>query len=92
MMKFKLDEIVATSGVSELVSAGRVSLVSLVLRHMNCDWGDLCADDKQLNDQALKSGYEGRLFSSYQIDDQLKVWVITEWDRSVTTLLLPSEY
>ena len=43
------------------------------------------------NDAALKSG-EDRLFSSYQVTRDLKLWIITEWDRSVTTLLLPSEY
>ncbi len=49
------------------------------------------AQAQQLNDAALKSGAD-RLFSSYQITPDLKLWIITEWDRSVTTLLLPSEY
>ncbi len=47
--------------------------------------------DRRQNDAALKSG-EDRLFSSYQVAPGLKLWIITEWDRSVTTLLLPSEY
>jgi hypothetical protein len=47
--------------------------------------------DKRQNDAALKSG-EDRLFSSYQVAPGLQLWIITEWDRSVTTLLLPSEY
>ena len=50
----------------------------------------MCAADKQLNDQSVKG--DGRLFSSYEVNEQLKLWIITEWDRSVTTLLLPSEY
>lgn len=60
-------------------------------RHLHGDWGDLCDGDWQLNDAALTSG-EDRLFSSYQVTPDLKLWIITEWDRSVTTLLLPSEY
>ena len=54
-------------------------------------WGDLDEDDRRSNDAALASG-EARLLSSYQVDPDLKLWIITEWDRSVTTLLLPSEY
>lgn len=92
MTNFELGHVVATRGVFELVCAGKVDVATLMQRHINCDWGDLCASDKRLNDQALKHGHEGRLFSSYPIGEQLKVWVITEWDRSVTTLLLPSEY
>lgn len=55
------------------------------------DWGDLDDGDRLLNDAALQSG-EDRLFSSYQVAPNLKPWIITQWDRSVTTLLLPSEY
>ena len=60
-------------------------------RHLNGDWGDLDDYDKRQNDAALESG-EDRLFSSYQVAPGLQLWIITEWDRSVTTLLLPSEY
>jgi hypothetical protein len=60
-------------------------------RHLHGDWGDLSDSDRRQNDAALKSG-EDRLFSSYQVTRDLKLWIITEWDRSVTTLLLPSEY
>ena len=61
----------------------------LLYRHSTGDWGDLCSDDKDLNNQALVSG--GRLFSSY-MTTKGKVWVITEADGSVTTVLLPDEY
>jgi len=59
-------------------------------RHESCDWGDLCEEDKQANDRAMCDG--GRLLSAYTVDDDLKLWIITEWDRSVTTILLPEEY
>lgn len=62
-------------------------------RHLNCDWGDLDPEDAQLNEQALESG-EDRLFSAYIYNKETneKIWIITEWDRSVTTILFPSDY
>ncbi|MGA7847901.1 MAG: hypothetical protein WCA13_02250 [Terriglobales bacterium] len=59
-------------------------------RHFRSDWGDLCPDDKAENELSLKNGF--RLVSSYQVMDTEKLWIITEADRSVTTLLLPAEY
>jgi len=65
--------------------------LALLARHSQGDWGDLCDEDIELNNQALKDG--ARLFSVYEIEPEgFKVWVITEWDRSATTLLLPREY
>lgn len=58
-------------------------------KHLSGDWGDLCEDDKKENEFSLKNGY--RLFSSYIINGE-KLWIITEWDRSVTTFLTPGEY
>ena len=67
------------------------SIIPTILsRHELGDWGDLDDEDRQANDQALKDG--SRLLSAYQIHDDLKVWVITEWDRSATTILLPEDY
>ena len=80
-----------TAGVDELVRQGRLNPTPYLRRHLHGDWGDLSDEDRRLNDAALKSG-EDRLFSSYQVTPDLKLWIITEWDRSVTTLLLPSEY
>ena len=97
-LPFQLGQVVATKGVLELLTPQE--MITLLSRHSKGDWGDLCQTDKDLNDQALKGG-DGRLFSSYNIldakycegDGQIqKIWVITEWDRSVTTVLLPSEY
>jgi hypothetical protein len=72
-----------TIGVDTLIDEGRLDPAPY--------WGDLDASDRSLNDAALQSGSD-RLFSSYQVAPDLKLWIITEWDRSVTTLLLPSEY
>ncbi|WP_449192815.1 hypothetical protein [Thauera sp.] len=90
-VSFSPGQVVMTIGVDELVRQGRFNPAPYLRRHLHGDWGDLCDDDRQLNDAALKSG-EDRLFSSYQVTPGLKLWIITEWDRSVTTLLLPSEY
>lgn len=59
-------------------------------RHLNGDWGDVCPSDWQLNEDALKQG--DRLLSVYHTHDDVKFWIITESDRSATTVLLPSDY
>ena len=89
--RFSPGQLVMTIGVDDLVRQGRLNPAPFLRRHLHGDWGDLSDDDRRLNDIALKSG-EDRLFSSYQVTPNLKLWAITEWDRSVTTLLLPSEY
>ena len=89
--RFSPGQLVMTIGVDDLVRQGRLNPAPFLRRHLHGDWGDLSDGDRQLNDAALKSG-EDRLFSSYQVTPNLKLWIITEWDRSVTTLLLPSEY
>lgn len=58
-------------------------------RYQRNDWGELCLEDKTINDQAAEGGE--RVMASYQTSKG-KVWIITEWDRSVTTILFPSEY
>ncbi|WP_175687259.1 hypothetical protein [Burkholderia multivorans] len=88
---FSPGQVVMTCGVDELVQQGRLNPTSYLRRHLGGDWGDLDDSDRRQNDAALKSG-EDRLFSSYQVTPDLTFWIITEWDRSVTTLLLPSEY
>jgi hypothetical protein len=59
-------------------------------RHALGDWGDVCREDKQENEYSLIHGF--RLLSSYHLNSGTKVWIITEADRSSTTILLPSEY
>ena len=88
---FSPGSVVVTAGVDELVRQGRLNPAEFLRRHLSGDWGDLGECDRLQNDAALESG-EDRLFSSYHLAPGLKLWIITEWDRSVTTLLLPSEY
>jgi hypothetical protein len=64
-------------------------LMRCLERHANQDWGDLCAEDKKTNDDAVKHG--ARVLSCYELRGD-KLWIITEADRSVTTLLTPDEY
>jgi len=59
-------------------------------RHQLGDWGELCEEDRQANDDALRHG--ARLLSAYRSSQGEKFWIITEWDRSATTVLLPEEY
>ena len=89
--RFSPGQLVMTIGVDTLIDEGRLDPAPYLYRHLSGDWGDLDAGDRSLNDAALQSGND-RLFSSYQVAPDLKLWIITEWDRSVTTLLLPSEY
>lgn len=89
--RFLTGEVVVTAGVDELIQQGRLNPNEFLRRHLSGDWGDLDESDRRQNDAALQSG-EDRLFSSYQVAPDLKLWIITEWDRSVTTLLLPDEY
>jgi hypothetical protein len=60
-----------------------------IARHTAGDWGELCAFDRRQNEMALREGY--RVLSSYKVPAG-SVWIITEADRSITTILLPEEY
>jgi len=88
--RFPLGEIVATPGaLSVLEKSGQPPLLFLI-RHAIGDWGEVCNEDWMANDEGLANG--GRLLSAYKTTLGERIWVITEWDRSVTTLLLPDEY
>ena len=90
-MKFPLGKLVWTRGVNDLAAenAEFAEFVSACInRHANGDWGDLCDDDRFANEDALRHG--GRLLSAY--GSTRKIWIITEWDRSATTILFPEEY
>lgn len=86
--KFPCGQLVATPGILRVVS--HRELFAALQRHLHGDWGDLCHADKQSNEQALQNG--SRIFSAYHSSKGVKFWIITEADRSCTTLLLPSEY
>lgn len=87
--KFELGQIVYTPGARDLLLENGIDPFELLRRHVNGDWGDLSNDDIAENELSLKEGY--RILSNYPIGTE-KIWVITENDRSVTTLLLPNEY
>lgn len=86
--KFVPGNLFMTPGIKKKIS--QIEWQNALSRHFSCDWGELSDTDKRRNDQALHNG--GRLFSSYAASDGTKFWVITEADRSATTILLPSEY
>ena len=90
MPLFPPGRLVATPGALALLAQVNRSSVEFVSRHLRGDWGDLCQEDKTENEVSLKYGF--RLMSSYPVTDNAKIWIITEADRSVTTLLLPEEY
>jgi hypothetical protein len=84
-----LGRVVATPGALNLLEMSGGRPFDLLARHATGDWGELCAFDRRQNEIALREGY--RVLSSYDIPAG-RVWVITEPDRSVTTILLPEEY
>jgi len=83
-----LGRTVITTGASEVLSDYDVA--SALIRHQSYDWGDVSDADKKANYNAVKDGE--RILSSYRSAEGEKFWVITEWDRSATTVLLPDEY
>jgi hypothetical protein len=89
-VSFRLGQTVATPGaLATLEAAGQHPFLFLA-RHARGDWGELCPADKRANDRALREG--DRLLSAYKTSTGERLWVITEADRSATTILLPSEY
>jgi len=84
-----LGRVVATPGALEALAEVGEHPFGYLARHTAGDWGDLCAFDRRQNEVALRGG--SRIFSSYSVGSG-RVWVITEADRSVTTILLPEEY
>jgi hypothetical protein len=93
---FSPGRVVATPGALEALEASGETPAAFLDRHLAGDWGDLDREDKRANDLAVategKPEEQGRVFSAYHTSQDVKLWVITEWDRSVTTLLLPNEY
>lgn len=88
---FRLGQIVATPAALDLLEQTRTDVIDLLVRHIKGDWGDVCFADAHSNDQAVSNG--SRILSCHKIGTrQERLWIITEADRSLTTLLLPSEY
>ena len=84
--RFPLGKTCATPGALAL----GIDLAAYLRRHHCGDWGDLCEEDKQANETALRD--DMRILSHYQLPDGERLYIITEWDRSITTVLLPEEY
>lgn len=88
--KFDLGQVVATPGALAALEQHQISPVTLISRHVSGDFGDIDREDWQTNLAALR--YGNRIVSAYAIAPDAAIWIITEGDRSVTTLLRPDEY
>ncbi len=86
---FPLGQVVATPGALDALAAAGVTPTALLARHAAGDWGDVPPEDAAENERSVARGF--RIISSYPVGDE-RMWIITEADRSATTLLLPSEY
>jgi hypothetical protein len=89
-VKFSLGQLVATPGALTALKESGQCPWDFVVKHMAGDWGFVDEEDRAANDQALIDG--SRLLSAYRTARNQKLWIITEADRSVTTILLPEEY
>lgn len=87
---FPFGQIVATPGALAALQKAGQQPCEFLARHGHGDWGELDEEDRQENQLSLERGF--RLLSSYRTLANTKIWVITEADRSVTTILLPEEY
>ncbi len=94
--KFTLGRLVATPGALEALERNNTDGKEYVRRHASGDWGNVCDEDGQLNDQAIQDG--SRILSAYRLPDETKLWIITDaaiddrGHREATTILLPEEY
>ena len=87
---FSLGQVLATPGALGMLEALQLSPLSFVVRHVSGDWGNICSEDRQANSEALVHSF--RLMSVYVLSATQRLWIITEADRSSTTLLMPEEY
>ena len=92
-MKLRLGEVYLSRGVNDRIAEDQ-DFAEFVLhslkRHLNGDWGELSEEDKKENDLSLVEGF--RILSAYRHKDGTKIWIITEADRFMTTILFPEEY
>ncbi len=88
--RFALGETFITPGAEEALEIAGQTAIQFLRRHMSTDWGELSEEDARENELSLREGF--RLLSAYRTVKGQKLWIITEADRSATTILLPSEY
>ena len=87
---FPLGRIVATPGALQALEEANQNPFEFIQRHQSGDWGELCEEDKSENEFSVRNGF--RILSAYRTRNNVRLWLITESDRSVTTFLLPEEY
>ena len=85
---FQLGRLMITTNASRVLK--QQDVFDALRQHAQCDWGDVCHDDWVMNDEAVKNG--DRLVSVYHDSNKEKFYIITEADRSATTVLLPEDY
>jgi len=93
ILKFNPGKILVTRAVNDLIAKDEDFALQAFLslnRHLAGDWGEICDEDRAENERALLE--EERLFSAYKKEGVPPIWIITEGDRSVTTILFPDEY
>ena len=90
MANFHLGQVVATPGILAAFEDARDNPMPYLHRHVSGDWGEIPPEDAAENELSLREGY--RIISAYTIQEGTKIWIITEADRSSTTILLPEEY
>ena len=90
MALFPLGQVVATPGALRALQKAEQEPGEFIDRHVNSDWGEVPEEDKRENEFSLQHGF--RIFSAYTTSASDKIWIITEADRSATTILLPDEY
>ena len=87
---FDLGQTVMTIGAKEILAEANQSPLEFLARHQSGDWGIVSKEDAKENNFSVKNDF--RILSAYKTSQEVKIWVITEADRSVTTILLPNEY
>lgn len=88
--RFRLGQTCMTRGAQEALEEARQSPSEFLRRHSEGDWGELSDEDRKENELSLKEGF--RILSAYSTSKGARLWIITEADRSSTTILLPEEY
>ncbi|MDY0236631.1 MAG: hypothetical protein RBR71_11405 [Gudongella sp.] len=96
--RLKTGSVMMTAGIRNFLEESEENVIKVLEcleRHKMCDWGDLSDDDREVNDAAVDLDMKGkpsdRIMSAYDVGEN-RIWIVTEWDRSVTTILFPEEY
>lgn len=87
---FQPGKVIFTPGAAEAFARNRELPSTYLDRHLAGNWGDVPKEDAKENELSVRNGY--RILSAYKLKDSTKLWIITESDRSSTTILLPEEY